>query len=170
MSAAFRPVRRKRRRRRRFRSRGGASAAGRDPGLKPMGAVSPSRLKRMVNIGNPFAGDGRRGQGWFMIRSFFRLIGMLMLACGFIFLVYDGARSIADQMLRLTRTADLWNDLGQASQTAFKASTEAISPWLWSLLNKAVLEQPVWAVLGVVGLLLLVAFRRGRPTIGYARD
>jgi hypothetical protein len=105
-----------------------------------------------------------------MIRSFFRLVGMLVLACGFIFLVYDGARSIADQMPRLTRTADLWNDVNQASQTAFRASIESAVPWLWSLLNTAVLEQPVWAVLGVAGILLLLLFRRGRPMIGYARD
>ncbi len=105
-----------------------------------------------------------------MIRSFFRLVGILVLACGFIFLVYDGARSIADQMPRLTRTVDLWNDIGQASQMAVKASVESSAPWLWSLLNKAVLEQPVWAVLGAVGILLLLVFRRSRPMIGYARD
>ena len=38
-----------------------------------------------------------------MIRGFFRLIGLLLLAGGFVFLVYDGARSIADQAVRLTR-------------------------------------------------------------------
>ena len=31
-----------------------------------------------------------------MIRGFFRLIGLLLLAGGFVFLVYDGARSIAE--------------------------------------------------------------------------
>ena len=38
-----------------------------------------------------------------MIRGFFRLIGLLLLAGGFIFMVYDGARWVADQTLRFTR-------------------------------------------------------------------
>jgi len=32
------------------------------------------------------------------------------------------------------------------------------------------LDQPVFAVLGVVGLLLMLVFRPRRPLIGYARD
>ena len=32
-----------------------------------------------------------------MIRGFFRLLGLLLLAGGFIFVVYDGARWVADQ-------------------------------------------------------------------------
>jgi hypothetical protein len=34
-----------------------------------------------------------------MIRGFFRLVGLLLLAGGFIFMVYDGARWVADQTL-----------------------------------------------------------------------
>ncbi len=105
-----------------------------------------------------------------MIRGFFRLIGLVILACGFLALVYDGARSIADQAPRLTRAGDLWNDINQASQVAFKASVEASAPWLWGPLNTAVLDQPVWAVFGVLGILILLLFRRSKPLIGYARD
>jgi hypothetical protein len=105
-----------------------------------------------------------------MIRGFLRLIGLLVLALGFVFLVYDGARSIADQAPRLTRTGDLWNDINQASQVAFKATIDASVPWLWSPLNAAVLDQPVWAVFGVLGILVLLLFRRPKPLIGYARD
>jgi hypothetical protein len=105
-----------------------------------------------------------------MIRGFFRLIGLLVLALGFVFLVYDGARSIADQAPRLTRTGDLWNDINQTSQVAFKAAIDASMPWLWSPLNIAVLGQPVWAVFGVLGILILLLFRRPKPLIGYARE
>jgi len=42
-----------------------------------------------------------------MIRGLFRLAGLLLLAAGFIFLVYDGARSIADQTTRLSRPGQI---------------------------------------------------------------
>ena len=105
-----------------------------------------------------------------MIRGFFRLIGLLLLAGAFIFLVYDGARSIADQTLRLTKLGDFWNDINQTSQRAFQQSVESISSLLWNNVVKVVLNQPTWAVLGVVGIVLLLLFRPARPLIGYGRD
>jgi hypothetical protein len=105
-----------------------------------------------------------------MIRGFFRLVGLLLLAGGFIFLVYDGARSIADQTMRLTRLGEFWNDVHQASQQAFRTMVEGASPWLWNSVAKVVLNQPVWAVMGVVGILLMLLFRPRKPLIGYSRD
>jgi hypothetical protein len=105
-----------------------------------------------------------------MIRGFFRLVGLLLLAGGFIFLVYDGARSIADQTVRLTRLGEFWNDIHQASQQAFRTTVEAASPWLWNSVAKVVLDQPVWAVMGVLGILLLLLFRPPKPLIGYSRN
>lgn len=105
-----------------------------------------------------------------MIRGFFRLIGLLLLTGAFIFLVYDGARSIADQALRLTQLGELWNDINQASQVAFQKSVEGLSPWLWTSVVKLILNQPTWAVLGVIGLVLMLVFRPSKPLIGYARD
>ncbi len=105
-----------------------------------------------------------------MIRGFFRLIGLLLLTGAFIFLVYDGARSIADQTLRLTRLGELWNDINQASQVALQKSVEGLAPWLWASVVKVILDQPTWAVLGVMGLLLMLMFRPPKPLIGYARD
>ena len=105
-----------------------------------------------------------------MIRGFFRLVGLLLLAGGFIFLVYDGARSIADQAVRLTRLGEFWNDVHQASQRAFQAMVEGASPWLWNSAVKVVLNQPVWAVMGVLGILLMLLFRPRKPLIGYSRN
>ena len=103
-----------------------------------------------------------------MIRGFFRLIGLLLLAGGFIFLVYDGARSIADQALRLTRLGEFWNDIHQTSQRAFQTMVEGASPALWNA-AKLVLNQPAWAVMGILGILLLLIFRARQPLIGYSR-
>jgi hypothetical protein len=37
-------------------------------------------------------------------------------------------------------------------------------------LVKVVLDQPVFAVLGVVGIILMILFRPRKPLIGYSRD
>ncbi len=105
-----------------------------------------------------------------MIRGFFRLVGLLLLAGGFIFMVYDGARWVADQTLRFTRFGQFWNDIHQSSQQAFRASVEGISPWLWTSVGKVILDQPVFAVMGVLGILLMLVFRPRKPLIGYSRD
>ena len=94
-----------------------------------------------------------------MIRGFFRLIGLLLLAGGFIFMVYDGARFVADQNLRFTRFGQFWNDIHQSSQQAFRTWVEGHAPWLWNSVIKVLLDQPVFAVLGVVGILLMILFR-----------
>ena len=105
-----------------------------------------------------------------MIRGFFRLVGLLLLAGGFIFMVYDGARFVADQTLRFTRFGQFWNDGHQSSQLAFRTWVEGTVPWLWNSVIKVLLDQPVFAVLGVVGILLMILFRPRKPLIGYSRD
>ncbi len=104
-----------------------------------------------------------------MIRGFFRLIGLLLLVAGFLSLVYDGARTIADQTLRMTRLGELWNDINQTSQQSFQALVEGVSPLLWNSVMKLVLNQPAWAVLGLLGLVLMLLFRPRKPLIGYSR-
>src|SRR4030081_3088135 len=73
-----------------------------------------------------------------MIRGFFRLVGLLLLAGGFIFMVYDGARWVADQNLRFTRFGQFWNDIHQSSQQAFRAWVEGIAPWLLARVCKII--------------------------------
>ena len=103
-----------------------------------------------------------------MIRGFFRIVGLLLLAAAFVFLVYDGARSIADQALRLTRLGELWNDVHQASQLALRTRVEESIPMLTNGLQ-LLMEQPVWAVMGTLGILLLLLFQPRKPLIGYSR-
>src|SRR3982074_1829383 len=105
-----------------------------------------------------------------MIRGFFRLVGLLLLAGGFVFMVYDGARWVADQTLRFTRFGQFWNDVHQSSQQAFQAWVESTARGLWTSVIKIVLAQPVFAVMGVLGILLMLLFRPRRPLIGYSRN
>lgn len=105
-----------------------------------------------------------------MIRGFFRLVGLLLLAGGFIFLVYDGARWVADQSLRFTRFGEFWNDVHQSSQQAVRTMVESAAPWLWNGAVKLILDQPVFAVMGILGILLMLLFRPRQPLIGYSRN
>src|ERR1700709_2379031 len=105
-----------------------------------------------------------------MIRSFFRLVGLLLLAGGFIFMVYAGARWVADQTLRFTRFGQFWNDIHQSSQQAFRAWVEGIAPWLWTSVFKVILDQPVFAVMGILGLFVVLLSRPRKPLIGYSRN
>jgi hypothetical protein len=105
-----------------------------------------------------------------MIRGFFRLVGLLLLACGFIFMVYDGARWVADQSLSFTRFGQFWNDINQSSQAMFRTWVEGVAPWLWTNVVRVILDQPVFAVLGLLGILLMLLFRPRKPLIGYSRD
>jgi uncharacterized membrane protein YdfJ with MMPL/SSD domain len=105
-----------------------------------------------------------------MIRGFFRLVGLLLLAGGFIFMVYDGARWVAAQTLRFTRIGQFWNEIHQSSQQAFRAWVEGIAPWLWTSVVRIILDQPVFVVMGVLGILLMLVFRPRKPLIGYSRN
>jgi hypothetical protein len=105
-----------------------------------------------------------------MIRGFFRLVGLLLLAGGFIFMVYDGARWVADQTLRFTRFDDFWNNIHQSSLQALRIWLEGNAPWVWTSVVKLILSQPVFAVMGVLGILLMLLFRPRKPLIGYSRN
>ena len=105
-----------------------------------------------------------------MIRGFFRLVGLLLLAGGFVFMIYDGARWVADQTLRFTRFEDFWNNVHQSSLQAFRTMVEGVAPWLWNSVVKVMLDQPVFAVMGVLGILLMLLFRPRKPLIGYSRN
>lgn len=104
-----------------------------------------------------------------MIRGFFRVVGLLLLAGAFVFVIYDGARSIADQTLRLTRLGEFWNDVNQASQVAMRTRIEELSPAIWSNGVRVLLDQPVWAAMGIFGIALMLICRPRKPLIGYTR-
>jgi hypothetical protein len=107
-----------------------------------------------------------------MIRFVFRFLGLWILALGFIFFVYDGARSLADSSIRITALGETWSNIHQDSLLLLQPAVERhVAPWLWqSVLQPYVLEQPTWLVLGVIGVLLILIGRKKRRLIGYARD
>jgi len=48
-------------------------------------------------------------------------------------------------------------------QQAFRAWVEGIAPWLWTSVVKIMLDQPVFVVMGVLGILLMLLFRPRKP-------
>ena len=105
-----------------------------------------------------------------MIRFLLRFIGLLSLALAFIFLVYDGTKSIADQRLYVTKVAEVWATLHEASLTQVRPTLEGLAPWLWDPVASNVLNAPICLVLVIIGTILVLLGRKRRPLIGYARN
>jgi hypothetical protein len=106
-----------------------------------------------------------------MIRFLLRFLGLLLLALGFIFLVYDGIRSISDGSILVTRASEVWNATHDRSLAAFQALIERTAGHeIWQVGIAPILAQPASAVACVLGVILIVIGRKKRPLIGYARD
>lgn len=105
-----------------------------------------------------------------MIRFVFRFFGLWILAAGFIFLIYDGTKSIADKAIYITKAGDVWTAINQTSYQALQpALVDRGLGFVWDPVLVKVLEQPTWLVLGIVGIVLMLIGRRKKPLIGYAR-
>ena len=104
-----------------------------------------------------------------MIRFLLRFLGLLCLALGFILLVYDGTKWIADQRWHVTKVSDLWISVQESSLAKVEPLVDRIAPWLWDPVAVSVLNAPSWLVLFVLGSILLLLGRKKRPLIGYAR-
>ena len=105
-----------------------------------------------------------------MIRFLFRFFGLWILAAGFIFLIYDGTKSIAGGALFVTKLGQTWTDINATSLQLLQAAVErSVSAWLWQYAIQPILEQPTWLVLGVLGIILMLLGRKKKPLIGYAR-
>jgi hypothetical protein len=103
-----------------------------------------------------------------MIRFFLRFFGLLFLALAFIFLIYDGTRSLGASAILVTKATDFWSSVHQGSREALETWAKQSAPVLVPVL-RGVLEQPTWLVLGIVAAVLIVAGRKKKPLIGYAR-
>jgi hypothetical protein len=106
-----------------------------------------------------------------MIRFVLRFIGLLLLALGFIFLVYDGIRSISDGSILLTRTSEIWNVINDQSLILIQSVIERrAGADVWQVAVAPILRQPASAVACALGVVLIVLGRKKKPLIGYSRD
>ena len=106
-----------------------------------------------------------------MIRFLFRFIGLLCLALGFILLVYDGTKSIADQRLvhhqGQRRVDDGARDQPGAGCSRCWSGSRRCSGIRWRVPFSSA---PSWLVLVILGALLMIVGRKKKPLIGYARN
>jgi hypothetical protein len=106
-----------------------------------------------------------------MIRFLFRFIGLCLLATAFVFFVYDGTKTIANQQLIYVKVSDVWAIVDQNSLAALQPAIVRHAPaWLWDPVTLSVLNAPAWLVLAVVAGIMILLGRKKRPLIGYARD
>jgi hypothetical protein len=105
-----------------------------------------------------------------MIRFLLRLIGLFLLATAFVFFVYDGTKSIANQHLVYAKAGDVWAMVDQGSLNLVQHWLKQKAAWLWDPYVQAILELPSWAILAVVAMIFILLGRKKRPLIGYARD
>ncbi len=105
-----------------------------------------------------------------MIRFLLRFLGLMLLALAFIFVIYDGMKSIADRTFYATALSQFWIEVHGSSLQAAQAAVERLSGTLWSLAIGPLLEQPAAAIFAALGALLIVLGRKKKPLIGYARD
>ena len=106
-----------------------------------------------------------------MIRFVLRVLGLWILAAAFIFLIYDGTKSIAASRFYITKLADSWNAVHFSSLQALQPIIETrLGPWAWERVMTPVLNAPTWVVLGIIGIVLVLLGRKKKPLIGYARD
>ena len=105
-----------------------------------------------------------------MIRFLLRTLGLLFLAAGFIFLVYDGTKSIAANMLVYSKVDEVWSLVHTASLQQLQPLIEKKAPpWLWDPVVTTILDAPAIVAFGIVGAILILLGRRKKPLIGYGR-
>jgi len=105
-----------------------------------------------------------------MIRFLLRFIGLCLLATAFVFLVYDGTKSIANHDIIYTKVVDVWAIIDQTSLNLVQAWLKQRFAWAWDPYLQRAFDLPAWAVIGVVATVLILLGRKKRPLIGYARD
>src|SRR5579871_6795111 len=99
-----------------------------------------------------------------MIRFLLRALGLLFLAAAFIFLVYDGTKSIAANMVLYSNVDEIWSLVHTASLQQLQPLIEKNAPpWLWDPVVTTVLGAPAIVVFGIAGAILILMGRRKKP-------
>ena len=100
-----------------------------------------------------------------------RIIGWLFLFIALVALGADIVASLAARAIDITPLGQQWFELNRASIGLAQAAIQRyVLPELWDPIIVAVLLWPTWAVFGVIGLILIYAFRRRKRRRGGLRN
>ena len=105
-----------------------------------------------------------------MIRFLLRFLGVWILAAGFVFVIYDGTKSIADKNLYFTSVENVWAWVHQDSLQALRPAIEPHAAFLWNPVVVTLLASPASLALGMLGAIMILLGRKKKPLIGYARS
>lgn len=89
-----------------------------------------------------------------------RLIGWLFLAAAFMSLGWDAVASLDADRIRVNALGEQWYMLDRASLVATQGAIEGSMPGLWDPVLTTLLRWPGWIVFALIGVLLLLLFRR----------
>jgi hypothetical protein len=105
-----------------------------------------------------------------MMRFLSRSVGFFALAAAFLLVIYDGTKSIAGNTVFMTSMRALWETINAASLQSLRPLIEGkIGPFAWDPVFVSFLNAPSWAIIGGLGVVLILLGRKKRPLIGYAR-
>jgi hypothetical protein len=103
-----------------------------------------------------------------MIRFILRILGLVALAGGFVALIADGIRYIADGTLQLTPLGKIAFDILREKFLLLQPAVERhLHPFLWQYLLQPIFETPAFIVLILLSILLLWAGRRRKAPVGH---
>jgi hypothetical protein len=105
-----------------------------------------------------------------MIRFLLRFLGLCLLATAFVFFVYDGTKTIANQQLITMKLSDAWAIVDQNSLNLVQGWLKQKMAWAWDPYLQKAFDLPTWVVLGILATILILLGRKKKPLIGYARD
>lgn len=104
-----------------------------------------------------------------MFRFLARVLGLVTLAAGFVGLVIDGTRAIANGVVAFTPLGEFAFLVFRERYLQLQPAVERVHPLLWDPLLLGLTHLPAWAVGLVLGVLLLwIGQPRREPSIGYA--
>ena len=103
------------------------------------------------------------------MRLLFRLFGLVCLAAAFAAVIIDGTTSVAASRITLHPLGDALSRISPEGFEHLHAFVVAKAPLLWDPILASIFLLPNWAVLGVLGLVMLALTRKPRPGVGYSR-
>lgn len=89
-----------------------------------------------------------------------RLIGWLFLAAAFMSLGWDAIASLDANRVTVNALGEQWFMLDRASLTGTQEFVEGAVPFLWDPVLMTLLRWPGWVVFALIGIVLLLLFRR----------
>jgi len=107
-----------------------------------------------------------------MFRFLFRFAVLVVIALSFLFVVYDGTKSIADQKTYISRVGPTWVNIHPSSLSALEPAVETLTgAWVWNdVVQPFFLEQPTELVLVIIGALLVLLGSKKKPRGRATRD